>query len=232
VGPLIVETPNVFLDPTTLGAYLVAAFTPVIGQQGAVQAATALAPGMAGIPLGTVIPNDGGPLTNRPDIFLTYRNFGQVDLFGADLAVDYVANARWSFAATVSFVNKDFFDRVKDLGNAPTDIALNGSKNRGSATVRYRNDRDGWTAELRFRAAKGFPVNSGVYVSAQRSDGSFIPTDSYGVFDLQGSYRPRFIANDAIVTASLNNVLNHAYATFVGVPKIGRTLLGKVSYTF
>jgi len=155
-----------------------------------------------------------------------------VDLFGADLAFDYIANDRWSFAATYSFVNKDFFDRTRDLDNAPTDIALNGSKNRGSATVRFRNDRKGWAAELRFRAAKGFPVNSGVYVSPQRADGSFIPTDSYGVFDLQSSFRPRFIANNAIVTAGINNVLNHAYATFVGVPKIGRLLIGKVSYTF
>jgi len=27
-------------------------------------------------------------------------------------------------------------------------------------------------------------------------------------------------------------VFNHAYATFVGVPKLGRLLLTKVSYTF
>lgn len=230
VGPLIVETPNVFLDPTTLGAYLVAAFTPIIGQAGAVQAATALAPGMATIPLGTVIPNDGGALTNRPDIFLTYRNFGAVDLFGADLAFDYIADARWSFAATYSFINKDYFTAAEV--NGPTDIALNGSKNRGSATIRFRNDRGGWATELRFRAVKGFPVNSGVFVSPQLSDGSFIPTDSYGIFDLQGSLRPRFVGHNAILTASLNNVLNHAYATFVGVPKIGRLLIGKVSYTF
>ena len=35
-----------------------------------------------------------------------------------------------------------------------------------------------------------------------------------------------------LITATVNNVFDHAYATFVGVPKLGRLLLTKVSYTF
>ncbi|MBM4188002.1 MAG: TonB-dependent receptor [Gemmatimonadetes bacterium] len=230
VGPLIVETPNVFLDPATLGAFILGDLTGKVGQATAAQATPGLVGLLAGLPLGVVIPNDGGALTNRPDIFLTYRNFGSVDLFGADMAFDYVANDRWSFAATYSFVNKDFF--TAEEVNGPTGIALNGSKNRGSATIRLRNDPQGWATELRFRAVKGFPVNSGVYVSPQRSDGSFVPTDSYGIFDLQGSFRPNVGTRSMLITASINNVLNHAYATFVGVPKLGRTVMTKVSYTF
>src|SRR5690606_6557386 len=103
---------------------------------------------LAGIPLGTVVPNNTD-LTNRPDIFLTYRNFGEVDLFGADFSFDYVANDRWSFGATWSLVNKDFFSAAEV--NGPSDIALNGSKNRGSATVRLRDDPAGWTTEARVR---------------------------------------------------------------------------------
>ncbi len=230
VGPLIVESPNVFLDPATLGAYLAGAFTPILGAAGAAQAAGALATGMAGLPLGTVIPNDGSPLTNRPDIFLTYRNFGSVKLWGGDVAFDYVANDRWSFNANWSFVNKDFFSAAEV--NGPTDIALNGSKNRGSATVRLRNDPQGWTAEGRVRYVKGFPVNSGVYVSPQNADGSLKPTDTYGVVDLQGSLRPKFLIRNTILNVSINNVLNHAYATFVGVPQIGRMIMTSVSYSF
>jgi iron complex outermembrane receptor protein len=231
VGPLIVESPNVFFDPTTLAAYLVAGLTPILGSaQAAQQAAAALVPGMAAIPLGTVVPNQGGGLTDRPDIFLTYRNFGAVDIYGADVAVDYIIDDRWSLAATYSWVNKDFFTAAEV--NGPTDIALNASKSRGSASVRFRNDRRGWATELRVRAAKGFPVNSGVYVSAQRADGSFIPTDDYGVVDVQASWRPPFGTRNMLITATVNNVLDHAYATFVGVPKLGRLLLTKVSYTF
>ena len=230
VGPLIVESPNVFLDGASLAAYLTAAFTPVIGGAGAAQAVGALAPALAGIPLGTVVPNDGGALVGRPDIFLTYRNFGSVDLFGSDMAFDYIANDRWSFAATYSLVNKDYFTAAEV--NGPTPIALNGSKSRGSATIRLRNDPQGWASEARVRYVKGFPVNSGVYVSPQRTDGSFIPTDSYGVVDVQGSYRPRFGVRNMIMSVSINNVFNKGYATFVGVPKIGRLIMSKVSYTF
>ena len=230
VGPLIVETPNVFLDGASLAAYLTAAFTPAIGAAGAAQAVGALAPALAGIPLGTVVPNDGGSLVGRPDIFLTYRNFGSVDLFGSDMAFDYVADDRWSFAATYSLVNKDYFTAAEV--NGPTDIALNGSKSRGSATVRLRNDPQGWASEARVRYVKGFPVNSGVYVSPQNADGSFIPTDSYGVVDLQGSYRPKFGARNTILSVSINNLFDKGYATFVGVPKIGRLIMSKVSYTF
>ncbi len=230
VGPLVVETPNVFLDGASLAAYLTAVFTPAIGAAGAARAVGALAPALAGIPLGTVVPNDGGSLVGRPDIFLTYRNFGSVDLFGSDMAFDYVANDRWSFAATYSLVNKDYFTAAEV--NGPTPIALNGSKSRGSATVRVRNDPQGWSSEARVRYVKGFPVNSGVYVSPQNADGSFIPTDSYGVVDVQGSYRPKFGARNMIMSVSINNVFDKGYATFVGVPKIGRLIMSKVSYTF
>ena len=230
VGPLIVESPNVFLDGASLAAYLTAAFTPAIGAAGAAQAVGALAPALASIPLGTVVPNDGGSLVGRPDIFLTYRNFGSVDLYGSDMAFDYIANDRWSFAATYSLVNKDYFTAAEV--NGPTSIALNGSKSRGSATVRLRNDPQGWASEARVRYVKGFPVNSGVYVSPQNSDGSFIPTDSYGVVDIQGSYRPKFGARNMIMSVSVNNVFDKGYATFVGVPKIGRLIMSKVSYTF
>ncbi len=230
IGPLIVESPNVFLDGSSLAAYLVGAFTPYLGSAGAAQAAGALTPALAGIPLGTVVPNDGGSLVGRPDIFLTYRNFGSVDLWGSDLALDYTPDDRWSFAATWSFVNKDFFSAAEV--NGPTDIALNGSKNRGSATIRFRNDPQGWATEARIRYVKGFPVNSGVYVSPQLSDGSFVPTDTYGLVDLQASLRPRFFLRNTLLSLSVNNIFNHSYATFVGVPKLGRMVVSKLSYTF
>ena len=249
VGPLIVESPNVFLDRSSLIAYLTQVWT-AIGVPNAAQTAAQIGTAMAGvsgsatvtgIPLGTVVPNDSRtevlPLLRRtfgafarPDIFLTYRNFGKVDLWGSDLAVDYLITPELSLAATYSWVNHDFFSK-QDLGGL-SDVALNASKSRASGSVRYRSDTKGWGAEVHFRYLKGFPVNSGVYVSPQRSDGSYIPTDSYGVFDVQGSWRPPLGTRNMLVSATLTNVLNHGYATFVGVPKLGRMLLTKVSYTF
>ena len=57
-------------------------------------------------------------------------------------------------------------------------------------------------------------------------------TDTYGLFDILGSWRPPIGTRNMLVSAMVTNVLNHAYATFVGVPKLGRTVMTKVSYTF
>ena len=98
VGPLIVETPNVFLDRQTLTTFLNGAFVAAgvpAAQAGA--AAAQIATGMAGlsgstnaaakgVPLGVV--NLTNPLNNPTDIVLAYRNFGEVDLWGADFAAD------------------------------------------------------------------------------------------------------------------------------------------------
>ena len=240
-GPLIVESPTVFLDRTTTIAYLTALFTQA-GVPNAAATAAAIGTGMAGlsaatsvattgVPLATVVPVNS-PLTARPDIFLTYRNFGEVDLWGADLAMDVVMGDHLTLAGSYSFVNKDFFSKTEVDG--PTDIALNASKSKGSLSAGWRDDPHGWTLEGRFRAVKGFPVNSGVYVSAPDPDdpGRLLPTDSYVVFDLQGTVRPQFGSRNMLLSASVQNLFDKHYSTFVGVPNLGWFLLTKVSYTF
>jgi outer membrane receptor for ferrienterochelin and colicins len=240
-GPLIVESPTVFLDRTSTIAYLTGLFTQA-GVPNAAATAAAIGTGMAGlsaattlattgVPLGTVVPTNT-PLTERPDIFLTYRNFGKVNLWGADLALDYVVNRSLSLSGSYSWVNKDFFPKTEV--NGPTDIALNASKSKGSFTAAWRDDPRGWGAELRFRAVKGFPVNSGVYVSNPDPDhaGKLLPTDSYGLADLLGTWRPPVGTRNMLITASVQNLFNKHYAAFVGVPNLGRLLLTKISYTF
>lgn len=240
-GPLIVESPSVFLNRTETIAYLTELFTQAgVPNPGAT--AAQVGTGMAGlsggtgattgVPLATVVPTNS-PLTERPDIFLTYRNFGEVELWGADLAFDMVFGKHFSLAGGYSFVNKDFFTR-SELGDAPTDIALNASKSKGSITTAWRDDPNGWSVEARFRAVKGFPINSGVYVSApDPSDpNKLLPIDSYGVFDLQASWRPPLGSRTTLISASVQNLANKHYATFVGVPRLGRLVLTKITYTF
>ena len=242
-GPLIVESPTVFLNRTETIAYLTALYTQA-GVPNAAATAAAVGTGMAGlsggtaqagttgVPLGTVVPNNS-PLNDKSDIFLTYRNFGKVELWGADLALDVVFGKHFSLAGGYSYVNKDFFPKT-ELDNAPTDIALNASKSKGSITTTWRDDPKGWSVEGRLRAVKGFPVNSGVYVSApDPSDPTRLkPTDSYAVIDLQATWRPPLGSRNMLFSANLQNLLNKHYATFVGVPKMGRVLLTKLTYTF
>ncbi|HEX9754985.1 MAG TPA: TonB-dependent receptor, partial [Gemmatimonadales bacterium] len=165
-----------------------------------------------------------------PDVFLTYRNFGEVNLWGADLAVDYLFGGdRWSVSATYSWVSDDFFPR-SDVGG-PTDIALNASKSKGSVTGRYRTEDNGFSAEVRGRYVKGFPVNSGVFVTPTRPDGSLEPIDSYGLMDVQASLRLPF-AQQLRASLLIENFLNENYSTFVGVPQLGRLIMTKLQFSF
>jgi iron complex outermembrane receptor protein len=243
IGPLIVESPNVFLDLTTLAAYLTANYPAALVAQGltptqAGQVATALIPTIAGgaagqsgsttapgVPLGTVLPDHA--LTSTADMFLTYRNFGNVDLWGADLAIDYIINDQWSVGATYSHVSDDFF-AAADV-NGPTDVALNASKSKASANVQYRQGGEqGFSGEARLRYTKGFPINSGVYVTplvgATRA-----AINNYLVADAQLAYR---FASGLLAAITVQNALNENYAAFVGVPRLGRVVLTKLQYTY
>lgn len=241
IGPVIIESPSVFLDRATTIAYLTELFTQAGVSDAATTAAT-IGTGMAGlsaatsfattgVPLGTVVPTNS-PLTARPDIFLASRNFGEVDLWGADLALDIVIGHHITLGGGYSFVSKDFFSKTEVDG--PRDIALNASRSKGSVTVGWRDDLNGWSAETRYRALKGFPASSGVYVSAPDPDnpGRLLPTDSYGVLDVQAAWKPPIGARNMLLSVNVQNLLNTHYSTFVGLPNLGRFLLTKVSYTY
>jgi iron complex outermembrane receptor protein len=243
VGPLIVESPNVFLDRTQTIAYLTAAWTPILGAAGAAQAAAAVGTGMAGlsggtqaqgtsgVPLGTIVPTNT-PLSAQPDIFLTYRNFGEVELYGTDLAFDLMATSSISFSGSLSLVNKDFFTAEEAEG--PTNVALNATKTKGTLSAAWRDVFGRGGAEIRARSVKGFPVNSGVFISEQDPDDpeKLLPIEGWTVVDLQGNWKLPFASRSIGIAATVQNVFNKKYSTFVGVPRLGRVLLTKLTYTF
>ncbi len=233
-GPLIVESPNVFLDPATTGAFfqgspawqaLAQQLIPVIGAAAFTQLTTQVVTGMASVPLATVVPDS--PITNTGDLFLTYRNFGKLDLWGTDLAFDYLFNDRFSISGMWSHVSDDFFSANEVEG--PTDVALNASSDKVAFSGRYRQGFDGWAAEAGVRYTKGFPVNSGVYVTELNADGTRRAIPDWTVFDAQVAYRFKFGLMASLV---VQNMFNENYATFVGIPQLGRLVLTKLQYEF
>ena len=244
VGPLVVETPNVFLDAATLGASLGEQITVALADpQNAVlnQALLAFdAPAQGGngngspvdelvklfvagtenngpafIPFGTVTPEQSA---DPNAIMLTYRNYGDISLNGVDLNFTYYFNPSWSFGANYSFVSKDLFEDVDGLG----DIALNAPKNKFGASVQYLNADLGLGVGLRTRYVAGFPVRSGVYVG---------DIEWYYTFDLNAGYdlpigpRPR-------LSLTVQNLLNRRHQQFIGAPEIGRLSMVRLTQTF
>ena len=244
VGPLVVETPNVFLDAETLSASLGAQITAALADpKNAVLSQAVLAfdapeqggngdgspveelvrlfiagtdnNGAAFIPFGTVTPEQA---SDPNAVMLTYRNYGDISLNGLDLNFTYYFSPSLSFGANYSFVSKDLFEDVDGLG----DIALNAPKNKFGASVQYVNTAHGLGVGLRTRFVAGFPVRSGVYVG---------DIESYYTIDINAGYalplgpRPR-------LSLTVQNLLNRRHQQFIGSPEIGRLAMVRLTQTF
>lgn len=215
IGPLKVETPNVFFDPGSVQAFVLSR----LGGQVSPQQVQAIVEGLASIPLGTVT-FDG---VDSSDLILTYRNFGDVDYWGADLALQLLATDKLSFTGTYAFVSEDCFDFNDDgLCFGAQDVALNAPQNKGSIGARWEDKLRGLTLDARARFQEAFPMNSGAFVG---------DVDGYTVVDANVQYRlPNFPGASVGLTAY--NLLDNDHREFVGAPEIGRLLFFRAMYEF
>ncbi len=206
-GPLRVETPNVFLDYTSLNSYL-GNFLPAAN-------AAALAAGMAQIPLGTIAPENH---LDPSDLFLTYRNFGDINLTGADFSLGFFINQNWNISGFASFVSKDYFTN----SNWPSPIALNAPKKKFGASIEYNNYEKGYNCLFRYRHVDKFPVNSGVYIG---------DVDAYDLFDVNIGYELPVEYNTKL-TLTIQNLFNNEHFELVGAPELGRLALLRLTFGF
>lgn len=220
VGPLRIITPNVFFDPVSLGEFVTKRLTPLI-QAGLFsrQQVTEIVTEASGLPLGTVVPDQ----VDNGDLLVTYRNFGEVDYVGFDLAAEILASDRVSISASYSHQSDECFDFNED-GNCTgsDDIALNAPSHKGSLGIVFDDRASGLTAQGRIRVTDGFPMNSGVYIGA---------VEGYSVIDASIGYRLPF-QTGTHVSLTANNILDSLHREFVGAPEIGRLLLFRVRYDF
>ena len=234
IGPLFVETPNVFLDAATLSASLgqqigvaladpqnaliaqalLAFDDPALGGNGDGSAVEELVKlfvagpennGAAYIPFGTVTPEQA---VDPNAVMLTYRNYGDISLNGLDLNFTLFLSPNWSVGGNYSFASKDLFQNIDGIG----DIALNAPKNKFGANVQYSNTDLGLGVGLRARFVEGFPVRSGVYVG---------DVESYYTIDLNAGYDIPFGPTPRI-SVTVQNLLDRKHKQFVGTPDIGR----------
>lgn len=244
IAPLFVETPNVFLDATTLSASLgqqigaaladpqnaalaqalLAFDAPTQGGNGNGSPVDELVTlfvagtennGAAFIPFGTVTPEQA---VDPNAVMLTYRNYGDISLNGLDMNFTFFLNPSWSLGANYSFVSEDFFENVDGIG----DIALNAPKNKFGANVQYTNIDLGLGVGLRARFVQGFPVRSGVYVGE---------VESYYTVDLSAGYYIPLGPNPRL-SITVQNLLDHKHQQFVGTPEIGRLAMARLTQTF
>ena len=210
VSPLMVETPLVSLDPATMEAYL----TPFVGPAAA--SAISAGAGTPGdptpIPLGVVSSDDVG--AQGADLILAYRNVGDIDLWGGDIAFQAFLTDEWVLSGTLSHVSDDEFVIT---GGSP--ISLNAPADKGSVGLAYRGLESGFNTSARLRFTSGFPASSAGFAGN---------VDSSSILDFTAGYE---IPNTAAtVQLSVTNLFGSEYQSFVGVPAVGRFTMLRVKY--
>jgi iron complex outermembrane receptor protein len=213
-GTLSVATPNAFLDTEDLTTYL-SNFMPADQAAGlaAVIGGVNGEPALTGIPLGTVVPDD--PLAGT-DILLTYRNFGEIDLWGTDLWVEVMLNDQFTWFATYSHISENFFSAA-DIGEPFT---LNAPRNKGFTSINYQDRVSGRWASLRGRAVGAFRQIQGVW---QGDVDAFFSMDAEIGTPIPG-------ADGLALSLAVRNLTGHLHPEFVGAPTIGRLFLVKAQY--
>lgn len=246
IGPLTVESPLVYLNPTQLGVdtgtnlgRVFATTSDATVQQllGGLQQA-GLSPAQVAQILGGLV---GGSLATTPVAavqpdqevlngssnvggFLSYRNFGEVDFYGVDVAMQYLATSSLTLFGNVSYVTDDFFDS-KELGEEEGSglaVALNATQFKTKAGFSYNAPRS-FSFNASGRYVEGFPVRSGPYVG---------DVESYFLLDLGAGYDLGSLTPGARVDLLVQNVLDNEHREFVGAPQLGRMALLRASYTF
>ena len=243
VGPLAVETPNVFLEPTSLAAALgpgiaaamadpanaqvagaVAALDAVQvpgvvegnGNGTAVDEVTALfVGGAASIPYGTVSPEQAYDPTA---LILAYRNFGKVTTSGFDLNLAYYASDALMLSGGMAYIQNNFFEDVDGIA----DIALNAPKLKLKMGAQYALEDMGLRLGAQVRYSDSFRQSSGVYIG---------DVDAYSVLDLNVGYQLP-IEQNMRLTLDVSNALNNEHIEFVGAPMIGRLAVMQLSAAF
>ena len=220
IGALKVESPNVFLDPASTGAFLASRLGALV-QAGLVtsEQIAELAAGLAAVPVGAVTPDQ----FDSPDLVMASRNFGSASYWGTDLSAQIIASDRVSLTAGYSFQSQECFD-FNDDGDCPgsDDLALNAPSHKGSLGFAFTDRARGFLFDARWRFSDGFEMRSGVFAGT---------VDAYHVLDVTAGYQLPFQPN-ARLEMTVYNALDNRHREFVGAPELGRLALVRVRYDF
>jgi iron complex outermembrane receptor protein len=238
ISPLAIETPNVFLDRETLAIYLENEFGLALADSSNLEYAQILATlddpnfggngngtpideltnifsfGAAQIPFGTVSPVEA---YDPQDILVTFRNFGNVWLYGVDLSIEYAFRQDLIAGANYSYISKNIFRKSSALSD---DILLNSPRNKAAIFIEYSHRNTGLGGRTRVR-----------YVDAFDMYGPFIGSrvDAYIIADQDLVF---FFSENTRLTLTVQNLFDNRHMEFVGAPELGRLAVLRLVHTF
>ncbi|MDZ7360313.1 MAG: TonB-dependent receptor [candidate division KSB1 bacterium] len=193
----------------------------------------------------TVVKMGDGAIT-KPEITLTYLNFGEVAIKGVDVGLGYQLNRNLGFWINYSYIDpEDIADNLEnDLnGNQVVDVteyealSFNTPKKKYNVGIALSNIfTKGTYASLSMRHVDKYDFISGRHraTAARRVPGAwqFVdrgPLGGFETFDLNLSYA---MQNGVTINVSATNIFNAPLREMVGSPEIRRIVVGEVKYNF
>jgi iron complex outermembrane receptor protein len=161
----------------------------------------------------------------KPELVVSRVNAGSIDYFGIDLSIEAFFNRQWSAFVNGSWVSKHIFDEL-DLGLPGTSFgrSMNSPKYKVRTGVTYRNGK-GFTVSGTLRHNGGFQV---FQVETEPPD----TIAAYTLFDLSMGYAFSGSATGLTLTITAENLFDHVHREYIGVPKIGRLVTSRLTYSF
>ena len=193
----------------------------------------------------TVVKMGDGAIT-RPEITLTYLNFGQVQIRGFDLGLSYQLSRHVGVWANFSRIApEDIADNLEnDLnGNKTVDVteyealSFNTPKKKYNVGIALSNlVTKGTYASFSMRHVDKYDFISGRHRATQarriRTTFQFVdrgPLGGFETFDLNLSYA---MQSGVTINVSATNIFNAPLREMVGSPEIRRIVVGEVKYNF
>mgnify|MGYP001180273337 FL=1 len=173
---------------------------------------------LTGAPVGIV--NSDQSFMRGP-INFGYKNFGEIEFYGADISTEYAATEDISLFANYSWLSQNFFEKA-DIGEGETSGStynLNTPKHRVKAGMSYYPSK-GFSGGLSMRYQNSFTANQGWY-------SGFVPKRT--VWDAHFGYK---FSQKTQLGVNVSNLLGKKYRVYSGMPEIGTSAVASLKYQF
>ena len=150
-----------------------------------------------------------------------YRNFGEIEYYGADVSTEYEATDDISLYANYSWLSQSFFEK-SDLGEGQTGTrqhSLKTPKHRVKAGITYYPAK-GFSGGLSMRYQNSFTAQQGWY-------SGFVPKRT--VWDAQFGYK---FGQKTHLGVNVSNLIGKKYSVYNGMPEIGTSAVASLRYQF
>ena len=169
-------------------------------------------------PLG-IVNSDQTP--ERGLVNFGYRNFGEIEFYGADVSTEYAATDNLNLFANYSWLSQNYFEK-SDLGEGQTgsrQYSLNTPKHRVKAGLTYYPSK-GFSGGLSMRYQNSFTAQQGWY-------SGFVPKRT--VWDAHVGYK---FSKKTHLNLNISNLMGKRYRVYNGMPEIGTSAVAALRYNF